>query len=68
MHQPLVAAIVPTHNRKERLLRTLRCLHEQEGITPAIIVVFDGCTDGSRDAVRQAFPNVLAVEGDGNLW
>jgi len=68
MHRPLVAAIVPTHNRKERLLHTLRCLHEQEGVTPAIIVVFDRCTDGSRDAVLQAFPTVHAVEGDGNLW
>ena len=32
------------------------------------VVVFDGCTDGSQEAVAQRFPETLIVEGDGDLW
>lgn len=68
MSQPLVAAIVPTHNRRERLLETLGLLYQSAGVNLGVVVVFDGCTDGSQQAVRQRFPQVLQVEGDGNLW
>lgn len=33
-----------------------------------IIVVDDGSTDGTGDAIENAFPNVRILKGDGNLW
>jgi glycosyltransferase involved in cell wall biosynthesis len=52
--QPLVSVITPTYNRRESLLATLRALESQ--LFPAsqfeVLVVVDGCTDGSADACR----------------
>jgi GT2 family glycosyltransferase len=52
--QPLVSVITPTYNRRESLLATLRALESQS--FPAhqfeVVVISDGCTDGSADACR----------------
>ncbi|HEY7092783.1 MAG TPA: glycosyltransferase [Ktedonobacterales bacterium] len=51
---PLVSVITPTYNRRESLLATLRALESQS--LPAhqfeVVVIADGCTDGSADACR----------------
>jgi GT2 family glycosyltransferase len=52
--QPLVSVITPTYNRRNSLLATLRALESQS--FPAdqfeVLVIADGCTDGSADACR----------------
>jgi GT2 family glycosyltransferase len=52
--RPLVSVITPTYNRRESLLATLRALESQS--FPAhqfeVVVIADGCTDGSADACR----------------
>src|SRR4029077_15677590 len=52
--QPLVSVITPTYNRRASLLATLRALESQS--FPAsqfeVVVVADGCMDGSADACR----------------
>ncbi|MBT9585568.1 glycosyltransferase family 2 protein [bacterium] len=63
-----VGVIVPTHNRRTTLLRCLESVRQMVDIPSLVVVVFDGCTDGSQQAVRDHFPDVLCVEGDGNLW
>ena len=55
MHdQPSITIIIPTHDRRESLLRALTALNDQD--YPAekmeLVVVCDGCSDGSADAVR----------------
>src|SRR5262245_39447474 len=50
------------------MLHCLRHVRAIEGATFRQVVVFDGCTDGSQEAVREEFPEVLRVEGDGSLW
>jgi glycosyltransferase involved in cell wall biosynthesis len=45
--------IVPTHNRRERLLTALESVRMQTRAPDEIFVVADGCTDGSPDAVRE---------------
>lgn len=53
---PLVSVIIPTYNRKESLLRALESLSRQT--YPAnhfeVIVVDDGGSDGTEDALRTA--------------
>lgn len=65
-----ISVIVPVHNRKDV---TLACLAELARVDAAeytldIVVVDDGSTDGTEDAVRKAFPRATILKGDGNLW
>jgi glycosyltransferase involved in cell wall biosynthesis len=52
---PLFSVIIPTHNRKATLERCLDALAAQEGGVAdcEVIVVDDGSTDGTADAVAQ---------------
>jgi glycosyltransferase involved in cell wall biosynthesis len=46
------SVIIPTHNRRETLLAAIASALEQTRPPAEIIVVADGCTDGTQDAVR----------------
>ena len=65
-----IAVIIPVFNRKESTLNCLRQLSmmSHEGADITIIVVDDGSTDGTAEAVAAEFPDVVLIKGDGNLW
>jgi GT2 family glycosyltransferase len=65
-----IEVVTPVHNRKELTLGCLRSLAsaDRTGIDLHVIIVDDGSTDGTADAVRREFPNVEIITGDGNLW
>lgn len=50
--------VIPTFNRCELLLRALASVYAQTRLPQQVIVVDDGSTDGSGQAVRQAYPQV----------
>ncbi len=61
--------IIPVHNRRETTLACLRRLTADA--VPAwacIVVVDDGSTDGTGEAVRREFPDVQIERGNGQLW
>ena len=65
-----IAIIIPVFNRKET---TLNCLRQLESIDYCdnefdIVIVNDGSTDGTVDAINKAFPAVTVLNGDGDLW
>lgn len=65
-----VITVIPVHNRKKE---TLSCLHQfqsidKSGIEPAIVVIDDGSTDGTSEAVTALYPHVIILHGDGSLW
>lgn len=60
--------VIPVHNRKTYTLGCLRSLKKQTVTGFHTIVVDDGSTDGTGNAVRAEFPGVTVLEGDGNLW
>jgi GT2 family glycosyltransferase len=68
----LIGAIIPTFNRKESLRRCLQCLQVQvqEGASwsLAVIAVVDGSTDGTLDMLKNEFPAVEVVRGNGDWW
>jgi glycosyltransferase involved in cell wall biosynthesis len=48
-----VTVVIPTHNRRELLLRTLDSVRRQKGVEVRVVVVDDGGRDGTADAVRR---------------
>ena len=65
-----IAIIIPVFNRKNT---TLNCLYQLQNITRKgfaidIIVIDDGSTDGTSDALRQNYPDTILLKGGGNLW
>ena len=68
MNQNITTAILITcHNRKNKTLKCLKHLSEQN-INLDIYLVDDGCTDGTSDAVKKEFPYVIIIQGNGDLF
>ena len=72
-----LASIIPVHNRKEITVNCLKRLHSISISTEdassqvakyKIIVVDDGSTDGTEEAIRKDFPSVEVIRGNGHLW
>lgn len=65
-----IVAVTPVHNRKDTTLACLKTLFasELEGIHLHAIVVDDGSTDGTADAIQDTFPQAEIIAGDGTLW
>lgn len=65
-----VIAVTPVFNRREL---TLACLcsmfaSDLDGIDLRAIVVDDGSTDGTAEALAVEFPDVTVIRADGSLW
>ncbi|CAN5383310.1 hypothetical protein BH10ACI3_BH10ACI3_11580 [soil metagenome] len=65
-----VEIVTPVHNRRLETLQFLRSLArvDRTGLSLHVIVVDDGSTDGTAEAVTAEFPDVQIISGDGNLW
>jgi GT2 family glycosyltransferase len=63
---PAVSVVVATRNRREQLLATLGNLQSISG-DPPVILVDNGSTDGSAEAVESAFPGVTVLRAGRNL-
>ncbi len=64
---PLVHCAVLTMNGKELLLETLASLKQMTYPNFKLVVVDNGSTDGSQDAVRAQFPEATIIENGENL-
>lgn len=66
-----IAALLTCHNRYEKTIACLDALFLSslpEGYSLDVVLVDDGSTDGTSEAVRQRFPQVKIICGDGNLY
>lgn len=65
-----VAIVSPVHNRKELTLQCLRSIGRLDtaGLDIHVVIVDDGSTDGTSEAIGEQFPLVEVIAGDGTLW
>lgn len=68
-HSPVkIHVIIPVHNRIDFTERCLNSLIQQDDQDFNIFVIDDGSTDGTSEMIRDKFPEVVIIHGDGNLW
>jgi GT2 family glycosyltransferase len=66
MKKDSLTVAMTCHNRRQLTLRAIGQVMRQ-GVSD-IVVVDDGSTDGTADAVADAFPGVRLLHGDGELY
>ncbi len=67
--QKKIELVIPVYNRREITLQGLRSLRRIDcrNLEVHIIVVNDGSTDGTCEAIQKDFPEVQIIKGDGTL-
>jgi GT2 family glycosyltransferase len=65
--RPTVVAVIPVHNRVDQTLRCVRSLGAGT-VSPDVVVVDDGSSDGTGDRLRREFPSVVTLRADGDQW
>jgi|SaaInlStandDraft_6_1057023.scaffolds.fasta_scaffold19314_2 GT2 family glycosyltransferase len=63
-----VCIIIPVHNRIQYTLECIKSIYLQSYKKINVIVVDDGSEDSSSDIIRQEFPQINILHGNGNLW
>ena len=66
---PIIAVLITCHNRKEKTLQCLKALYKQEGLNSdykmEVFLVDDASTDGTAVAVKDRYPLVNIIQGNG---
>lgn len=62
----MIAVLITAHNRKHLTLRAIEAVLGQGEVK--VFLVDDGSTDGTAQAVRAGFPEVVLIEGSGSLY
>lgn len=63
-----VFVVTACHNRKKLTCQLANMLLNQSYKDVVFLLIDDGSTDGTADAVLKIFPNTIVLRGDGNLW
>ncbi len=66
-----IATLLTCHNRKKQTLACLEALYQNRlprESTLDVFLVDDGSTDGTEQAVRDLYPQVNVITGDGKLY
>ena len=68
--KPLVSVIIPTYNRKEKLVRLLESIFRSNFPIDnlEVIVVDDASTDGTYERIQGGFPNVRVIRNSRELF
>jgi len=64
----MIFILIPIFNRKELTLACLASFAKQSYKNYELVIVDDGSTDGSGDAIKKMYPEATIIRGDGNWW
>ena len=65
---PVIGVAIAAHNARDLTRDCLEHLLASDYPALRIVVVDDGSTDGTWEMLRDEYPGVKAIRGDGNLW
>lgn len=66
--QPSVYVVTPVFNAKDQTLQFIADMSKQTYKGIKIVVVDDGSTDGTAEAITAKYPATVVLTGSGNLW
>lgn len=66
--EQVVYVIIPVHNRSHFTKACLDSLRLQTYPQLVPVVIDDGSTDGTAEQLREFYPEVVLLRGDGELW
>lgn len=64
----MIHIVTAVHNRKEITVAFIKCIKSQTMKDVHLIVVDDGSTDGTAQAVVAEMPSATVIYGNGRLW
>lgn len=64
----MIYVVTASHNRKKTTSEFAHQLACQRDVDIKLVLVDDGSTDGTGDAVKQILPDAVVIRGNGNLW
>jgi GT2 family glycosyltransferase len=64
----MLCIVIPVHNRLQFTRECLDSLENQTVRADKIIIVDDGSTDNTEDVLKEWYPDVDVLHGDGNLF
>lgn len=71
MTKESIAVLLTVHNRKEKTLKCLESLFNQQNINVYSVDIYltdDGSTDGTSEAIKVLYPTVKIIQGNGHLF
>jgi len=63
-----IIILLPVHNRIEITRKFLECLINQTYQNYHLILIDDGCADGTAEMAESIIKNITILKGNGNLW
>lgn len=64
----MIYVVMAVYNRIEATLECLESFKKQTFRDFQIIIIDDGSTDGTEKILREHYPEITILKGDGNLW
>jgi len=66
-----IAVLIACHNRKNKTIKCLQKLYNQNNFLNtkySVFLVDDGSSDGTEHAIKDLFPDVMIIKGGGSLF
>jgi len=68
MLHPRIYIVLPVHNRINTTKKFIECLKKQTYNNYHLVLIDDGCTDGTTEYVKENIDDLTVLKGKGNLW